>query len=120
MTYILDKMSHPGWELKSDHIEHVRWMLEQHVCDNCKWTREDYDAWRLKGDPEIIDENELLEDGINPYNYCTFFPEKEEYKKLPDLEKIKLLLGTACGCEFDFIDSEDPDSGIKFVEIEND
>lgn len=115
--YILDKLSMPGWEFKTDHLHHIVWMLDQHVCGHCKWTREDYDAWRANGDPEIIGEDELLEDGINPYTVTDFIP--ENYKELPDEDKIRWLLGTACGCEFDFIDREDPESGIRFVEIDN-
>ncbi len=122
MTYILDKMSHPGWELKSEHIEHIRWMLEQHVCESCKWTRADYDKY-LETHPydNEIDESlaqDLLKDDINPYNFSDFWPEPDVYAKLSDQEKINKLLDTACGCEFDFINSEEPDSGKRFVEIE--
>lgn len=115
--YILDKMSMPGWEFKTDHLHHIVWMLDQHVCGHCKWTREDYDKWRKDNPDEILDEEGMLEDGINPYSFTDFIP--ENYKELPDEEKISWLLGTACGCEFDFIDREDPESGIRFVEIDN-
>lgn len=115
--YELCKMSSPGWTLTSDHIHHILWMLDQNVCKNCKWTRADYDAWRANGDPEIIGEDELLEDGVNPYTFTDFIP--ENYDQLSDQQKIDWLLGTACGCEFDFVDREDPDSGKRFVEIKH-
>lgn len=115
--YTLDKMSMPGWTFKSDHLHHILWMLDKHVCGNCKWTREDYATWRAKGDPEIIDEDELLEDGINPYTLTDFIP--ENYSELSEQEKINWLMSTACGCEFDFIDNEDPNTGKTFVEIGN-
>jgi hypothetical protein len=119
MRYTLYKLSHKGWQLKSDHIEHIRWMLERHVCSNCKWTRADYDQY-IKSTPwETEDEKlmaeECLDDDRNPYSFCDFFP--ENYKDLTEEEKIDLLMQTACGCEFDFVDSEDPESGKHFVEI---
>lgn len=115
--YTLDKMSSPGWEFKTDHLHHIVWMLDKHVCSHCKWTREDYDKWRKDNAAEILDEEGMLEDGINPYSFTDFIP--ENYNELPDEEKISWLLGTACGCEFDFIDSEDPTTGIHFVDIDN-
>lgn len=118
MRYTLYKMSMPGWEFKTNHLHHIVLLLDQNVCKNCKWTRTDYDAWRANGDPEIIDEDELLEDGVNPYTFTDFIP--ENYNQLSDQEKINWMLGTACGCEFDFVDHEDPDSGKRFVEIKHD
>lgn len=95
--FILDKMSHPGWELKTAHIEHVRWMLEQHVCKSCKMTEQEYREAHKDEEQDIFGE-ECLEKGWNPFTYSDFFP--ENYKELPDKEKIDLLLMTACGCEF--------------------
>lgn len=119
MTYTLYKLSTPGWTLKSDHIQHIRWMLEQHVCSNCKWTRAEYEQY-LKSSPwETEDEKlmaeECVDDDRNPYSFSDFFP--ENYRELTEQEKIDLLMQTACGCEFDFVDTNDPDSGKRFVEI---
>lgn len=120
MRYTLDKMSMPGWELKSDHLHHIVWMLDQHVCNNCKWTKADYDEYIKEHPWETEDEKlmaeECLDDDCNPYSFCDFFP--ENYKELPDQEKIDLLMQTACGCEFDFRDAEDPESGKFFIPIE--
>lgn len=100
--YILDKVSHPGWELRSEHIQHIRWMLEKHVCPQCKWNKADYDKWKRENPSEALAAEEDFEvvDGMNPYTYSDLFP--ENYADLPDMEKINLLLDTACGCEFCF------------------
>lgn len=119
MRYILDKMSSPGWEFKTDHLHHIVWMLDKHVCKECKWTREDWEHYN-EFNMEPYDEmtQECLDKGMNPYSYCDWFP--ENYDELSDDDKISWLLDTACGCEFDFIDREDPESGIRFVEIGDD
>lgn len=100
--YVLDKVSHPGWELRSNHIQHIRWMLEQHVCSKCKWTKEDYDKWRRENPEEAISASEDFElpEGMNPYTYNDLRP--ETYDQWSDLEKVEWLLDTACGCEFYF------------------
>lgn len=105
--YLLDKVSYPGWELRSEHIKDIRWMLEQHVCNSCKWTKADYDNY-LAEHPEEQEDEEFLKleaEGmvsryINPTTYSYFFP--ENYQDLSDMQKIDLLLDTACGCEFIF------------------
>ena len=100
--YLLYKVSHPGWELRSKHIQHIHCMLEQQVCDSCKWTKADYDEWRRESLEEAISAQEDFElpAGMNPYTYSDLFP--ENYAELPDMEKINILLDTACGCEFVF------------------
>lgn len=110
--YLLDKVSHPGWELRSNHIQHIRWMLEQHVCNSCRWTRADYENYYAKNPHEMEDEEflKLEAEGmvgrnINPTTFSNFFP--ENYSDLPDMQKIDLLLDTACGCEFCFEEEED-------------
>ena len=108
-------MSSPGWQFQSDHIEHIRWMLDQHVCKNCKMSREDYDAWCKEQVNVTTDEEWMLEEGMNPYSFTDFIP--ENYAELSEQDKIDWLLSTACGCEYDFTDSEDPDTGKHFVEI---
>ena len=95
-SYTLVKMSHPGWTMKSDHIQHIRWMLEQHVCKQCKWTKADYET-HIKDHPEDKDD-EFVSENQNPYTFTDFFP--ENYEDLPENEKIYLLLSTACGYEF--------------------
>lgn len=101
MRYTLDKMSSPGWVFQTDHIHHVRRMLEGEVCGSCKMTQKEYDALPNKEEIEDIDL-----DGRNPYTFTDFFP--ENYAELSDDEKIGWLLSTACGCEYDFEDSEEP------------
>ena len=90
--HVLDKLSYPGWEFKSNHIEHILWMLDRHICDACKITEQDYlSQAEFDFEPE---------EGINPYTLDEFKP--ETYDQWSDLEKVEWLLGTACGCEFDF------------------
>lgn len=95
--HVLEKMSAPGWEFKSDHIEHILWMLDKHVCDSCKMTKAAYAQSTLEVDAEYPDE---LGEDINPYTFCEFKP--ETYDQWSDLEKVEWLLDTACGCEFYF------------------
>lgn len=109
--FILDKVSLPGWELRSEHIQHIRWMLEQHICNQCRWTKQDYDNHMTAFPEELEDEDFLREESadmvsknINPLTFSEFFP--ETYKELSDMEKIDLLLDTACGCEFYFEETE--------------
>lgn len=118
MRYTLDKLSSPGYLLKTDHLEHIHWMLEQCVCKNCKWTRADYEKWKEENPKEAAEAEEYfdLEDGWNPYTYGDMFP--DNYDDLSLQEKIDLLMSTACGCEFDFRDAVDPESIGPFVEIE--
>jgi hypothetical protein len=49
------------------------------------------------GGPEI-------EDDTSPYTMDEFKP--ETYNQWSALEKVEWLLGTPCGCEFDFYDEE--------------
>lgn len=82
-------------------------MLEQHVCDSCRWTKADYEKYYAENPQELEDEpflklesEEMVTRGTNPTTFSDFFP--ENYKDLPDMKKIDLLLDTACGCEFVF------------------
>lgn len=102
MRYTLDKMSVPGWTFQTDHIHHVRRMLEGEVCGSCKMTQAEYDALPNKKDIEDLG----LPESVNPYTYTDFFP--ENYNELSDDDKIGWLLNTACGCEYDFEDANDP------------
>ena len=104
--HVLDKMSVPGWEFKTDYIEQVFWILDQCVCSSCKVTKAEYEG--------ITDEN--LGDDINPFTFTDFRP--ETYDSWSVLEKVEWLLGTACGCEFDFYD-EAEGSSMTFVEIKS-
>ena len=108
---VLEKMSSPGWEFKSDHIEKIFWLLDQCVCSSCKMTKLEYT--NHEGE-YIVDEN--LEEDINPFTFTDFKP--ETYDSWSLLEKVEWLMGTACGCEFDFYDEADG-SNIEFVEIKS-
>lgn len=108
---VLDKMSIPGWQFKSDHIEHIFWLLNQCVCSSCKMTKEEYT--NHEGE-YIVDEN--IGDDINPFTFTYFKP--ETYDSWSMLEKVEWLMGTACGREFDFYDEADG-SNIEFVEIKS-
>lgn len=108
---VLDKMSMPGWQFKSDHIEHIFWLLNQCVCDSCKLTKDEYEKSAEEVDAEYPDD---YGEGINPYTFCEFKP--ETYDSFSMLEKVEWLMGTACGCEFDFYD-EDDGSDLIFTEI---
>ena len=70
--FVLDKMSMPGWEFKTDHIEKVLWLLDQCVCDHCKQTEAQYKA----------DDEEEYEDG------WTYF-KPETYDSWSALEKVE-------------------------------
>jgi hypothetical protein len=93
-------------------------MLDRHVCKECKWQKSDYEKWKSENPKDAAEAEEYfdLEDGWNPYTYTDMFP--DNYEELPLQEKVDLLMSTACGCEFDLRDSEVPDSGKFFVEIE--
>ena len=95
--FVLDKMSSPGWELKSDHIEHIFWLLDQCVCSSCKMTKIEYASY------EDI-EDEFLEENINPFTRDEFKP--ETYDQWSMLEKVHWLMSTPCGCEFSFCEDE--------------
>jgi len=99
---VLEKMSVPGWQFKSDHIEHLLNMLEQCVCNSCKLTEEQYKQATLTVDAEYDE----YRDDFKPQTYDQYSP----------IEKIEWMLGTPCGCEFDFYD-EDEGSSMTFVEI---
>lgn len=105
--YVLNKVSLPGWELRSKHLQVIRQMLERHVCSQCRWTKADYDKWKRENPEEAMSADGEFEcpEGVNPYTYSDLFP--ENYIDLPDMEKIDLLLDTACGCEFMFEDEQD-------------
>jgi hypothetical protein len=82
-------------------------MLEEHVCNTCKWTKADYDKYYAENPQELEDEEflrlefeDMVANGRNPTTFSDFFP--EDYRSLTDMEKIDLLLDTACGCEFYF------------------
>jgi hypothetical protein len=102
--HVLEKMSVPGWQFKSDYIEHILDMLDQHVCGLCKMTEAEYKEATLTVDAEYEDD------------YNIFKP--ETYSQYSPIEKIEWLLGTPCGCEFDFYDEADG-SNIEFVEIKS-
>ena len=99
---ILEKMSVPGWQFKSDYIEHLLGMLEECVCDACKVTEAQYRQATLTVDAEY---NEYRDD-FKPKAYDSYSP----------IEKIHWLLGTPCGCEYDFYD-EAEESDLTFVKI---
>jgi len=116
MIYRLDKASNPGYTLESEHIHWIRWMLEQGVCNQCKWTKADYEKHLAENPEYYLEEQEDLREefadmaarGISPMTFSEFFP--ENYADLPDMQKVDFLLGTACGCEFWFEETEDVQS----------
>ncbi len=111
--YQLGKASNPGYTLESEHLHWIRWMLEQGVCEQCKWTKADYEK-HLAQNPEdyLEDDEELREEyadmatrGISPLTFSEFFP--DNYSSLSDMEKVNYLLSTACGCEYWLEEEED-------------
>ena len=115
MIYRLDKASNPGYTLETNHIEWIRWMLEEGVCDSCKWTKADYEKYIAENPEELEDEEflrleaeDMVAKGISPLTFSEFFP--DNYKQLSDMEKVNFLLSTACGCEFWFEETEDVQS----------
>jgi hypothetical protein len=109
---VLEKMSMPGWTFKSNYIEHIFWLLDQCVCSSCKMTKQEYISH--EGEYEV---DEDLEEDVNPFTFTEFKP--ETYDQWSMQEKIDWLLGTACGCEYDFYD-EGEGSGLTFVKIDLD
>lgn len=100
--YQLNKVSIPGWEFKTNCEFQIARMLDQHVCSMCKYTKAEFDKEAEYHDSEEI--VEVLSDNQNPMTFCDFLP--ENWKNLTPLERIDLLLQSACGCEFEFIDNE--------------
>lgn len=92
---VLEKMSMPGWQFKTDHIEQIFWLLDQCVCSSCKMSKQEY----IKHEGTYIVDEDIEED-INPFTFTDFKP--ETYDSWSLLEKVEWLMGTACGCEFDF------------------
>jgi hypothetical protein len=84
---VLEKISVPGWEFKTKYIDNVLWMLDQSVCQVCKMTEAEYKEFCPDENPEEL--------------------RPETYNQWSTLEKIEWLLGTACGCEFDFYDESE-------------
>ena len=105
---ILEKMSMPGWGFRSEHIEHIFWLLDQCVCSSCKMTKQEYICHE--------GEYEVDEGLVNPFTLNDFKP--ETYDQWSMLEKVEWLMGTACGCEFDFYDEADG-SSLTFAEIQS-
>ena len=90
--FVLEKMSTPGWEFRSKYIEHIYSQLDDHVCGLCKQTEAEYMAATKEVDAEY-------EDG-----WYHFKP--ETFSQWGYRDKIDWLLGTSCGCEFDFGEEE--------------
>ena len=100
--FVLEKMSSPGWEFKSEHIEHIFWILDKCICNNCKMTEKEYEQFLLKQNIE----KDFYPDDLQP----------ETYNQWSILEKVEWLMRTGCGCEFYFHD-EDEESNLSFVDI---
>lgn len=96
--YTLDKWSSPGWELNTDHLEHVYEFLDRGVCKSCKITKEEFEKLGDWENDETY--TELLDSDTNPYTYAKFLP--ETFDSFGLIEKIEWLLNTACGCEYGF------------------
>lgn len=74
-------------------------MLEHHVCESCKLTKKQYREQHT----DTMDDEDAIENlklGINPYTFTNLFP--DNYDQLPYPDRIYLLLGSACGCEFEY------------------
>lgn len=100
--YNLEKLSTPGWEFRSEYIEHIYMQLNDHVCSLCEQTEDEYRKATLEVDAEYEDDS----NHFKPDNFSEF-----SYK-----EKIYWLLSTSCGCEFDFYD-EAKGSRLIFKEV---
>lgn len=92
--FILEKMSTPGWEFRSIYIEHIYSQLEANVCGSCKLTEQEYRTTTEQVDVEYEEDN-----------WHHFKP--ETFSQWSKLEQVEWLLGTSCGCEFDFDREED-------------
>lgn len=87
--FVLEKMSSPGWEFESDHIEHIFRILDKCICNNCKMTEKEYKQFLLKQNIEK-----------------DFYPDDLQPETRSMLEKVHWLLSTPCGCEFSFCEDE--------------
>lgn len=96
--FVLEKMSTPGWEFRSDYIEQVYSQLDAHVCDSCKLTEQEYRTATEQVDTEYEDDSR--------YDDWRYF-KPETFSQWSKLEQIEWLLGTSCGCEFGFDREED-------------
>lgn len=88
--FVLEKCSLPNtWEFKSLLIEDIYEKLDSQICRGCKMTEQEL---RDLDDPDLDIEEEIRLGMYKP----------ETYDKWSALEKVEWLLGTACGCEYDF------------------
>lgn len=69
-NYNLIKMSEPGFDLRTEHLQNVRNVLNLYVCSMC---RRNEGTWHR-------------------------FP--ENFDELSTEEQVRALLSTDCGCEF--------------------
>lgn len=83
MKYILSKCSSPGWEKVYDTEYDARIELRSHICNDCMLG--DYTYVGENG--ELITEEGFDDEPVDPNN-------------------IHDLLGTACGCEFEYEEVE--------------
>lgn len=72
--YVLSKISAPGWEINSTHIEVIRDFFLQQMCDDCI---------------------------AQPYNDENF-DSTRDFSDLRIEDQIQELLCTTCGAEFDY------------------
>lgn len=70
-NYNLIKLSEPGFDLRTEHIQHVRNVLNLYVCSMCR---------------------------RNEGTFYDRFP--QNFDELTVEEQVQVLLSTDCGCEF--------------------
>lgn len=88
--FVLEKCSLPNtWEFKSPLIEDILKKLDSSVCNGCKMT-------------EAQVRNHCVISGEEFEEYWPKDYKPETYDQWGSLEKVEWLLGTPCGCEFDF------------------
>lgn len=107
MKYKLTKMSAPGWTFTTKHKHLIASMLKSEVCGSCTSTKNQF-MQRVEEREDCvfgIEEQDLVEQNINPFTFTDFFP--EDFTELSVDDKIMYYLSTACGCEYDYEEEED-------------
>ena len=100
MKAVLVKCSSSGWEKSFDTLEECFSEFRQHICSSCLITESEYES-AVETHPDAPSDvvgytmKQAWEEGLHD-------AVPDDWTEWPTWSKIQLLLGTPCGCEFDF------------------
>lgn len=121
--YTLAKISRPGFELKTEHIEIVRKILENEICSMCTLQKEgsvEHEGLTVNKNyyNELIDNTNSLYEQHDGYKTIT----KNNLEKLKIVDKAMVyeLLTTSCGAEYWFEHKEEENSDDYMKQYEED